>query len=299
MERRKESQRVKGPALRNQDAARDVTTDAKFPRVGDVIEVLWEGPNGPQWYSGKLLKRVKKGHFRFVIAYEDGDEVDQDIDEDSWRFEGTGEADAYSPGQLRELADERRPAPKRPRENGANDKVSTEKKKKRKKMMTAKKEEEEESKKEGREEKEGKRRSVRSCKLGAGVKEGTEKEKDKTKEKEKERKDERDNDKEKEKDEHYERSLFDNMTVYDLVDDDEVEVEMVSGPPRYSDIGVDVNEASSNDVTAEQSAPGENESVDTRLSMRDRDDRTDDGTKKEVGEKQLPFRKRREVYKCS
>lgn len=91
----------------------DELTPTRLPRVGDLVEVLWHSPMGPQWYNGKLTRRMKKGHHRFFIAYEDGDEVDQDLNEETFRLPKKGTY--FEPGRVQKLFEQRAECKKRKR----------------------------------------------------------------------------------------------------------------------------------------------------------------------------------------
>lgn len=99
---------ISAPVFNNDDLAR-----VRLPRVGDVVELLWDGPEGAQWYSGKLVKRVKKGQHVFSIAYEDGDEVVQDLNEETLRIPKKDLN--FEPGMLKELFEEKTECKKRKR----------------------------------------------------------------------------------------------------------------------------------------------------------------------------------------
>lgn len=73
----------------------------KVPRVGNVVQVLWNGPCGLQWYTGKLMKRLRPHRHNFLISYDDGDLVEQDLNDDSWKYIGSDTH--FAPGQLHEL----------------------------------------------------------------------------------------------------------------------------------------------------------------------------------------------------
>lgn len=183
----------------------EVMPTVKFPRVGDVIEVLWEGPDGPQWYSGKLLKRQKKGAHRFLIAYEDGDEVDQDLNDDSWRFPSLlcPSLVAFEPGQLNDMWDEHKARNKRKAVGQEEQDQADDHKNKRKRTT----------------------RPVRNCNVAEWKKEELKKEEDREKKKRKKKKEQKASEEEScaDDDALFERSLFDNMAVITVFVDEPVQ----------------------------------------------------------------------------
>lgn len=74
----------------------------QLPKVGDMVDVLWETSPSSQWYTGKLTRRSVKTHFRFNISYEDGDQQQQDLNNHTWRFTRRPERE-FEPGDIEEL----------------------------------------------------------------------------------------------------------------------------------------------------------------------------------------------------
>lgn len=95
----------------NENATKDLAHAVKLPRVGHDIDVLWDGPSGAKWFRGKLVKRVRTGRFRFLVAYTDGQELDQDLNEET--FSLPRQAVHFTPGQLAVIADEKSSCRKR------------------------------------------------------------------------------------------------------------------------------------------------------------------------------------------